>query len=120
MLSFLADQCVAFPFIRILRENHCVVQLLKEHLPKESADLLVIKKAQELNLILLTEDGDFGNIIQYPPANYKGIVVIQMKKPDQMPDLQIRLKQLIESYKKSDDYQQKLFVLDPHKIRIRS
>ena len=44
----------------------------------ESSDTVVITKAQEIDAILLSLNGDFSHIINYPPKNYKGIVALQM------------------------------------------
>ena len=39
----------------------------------ESSDMVVITKAQEIDAILLSLNGDFSHIVNYPPKNYKGI-----------------------------------------------
>jgi hypothetical protein len=44
----------------------------------ESSDMVVIAKAQEIDAILLSLNGDFSYIVDYPPKNYKGIVALQM------------------------------------------
>jgi len=78
-LRFLADHCISNTIIRAHRDaNHEVVRL-GEVLPVESADTLVIAKAQEIEAILLTMNGDFADIVTYPPRRYKGIVAIQMR-----------------------------------------
>jgi predicted nuclease of predicted toxin-antitoxin system len=45
----------------------------------ESADPLVIAEAQELDAILLSMNGDFADLLRYPPNKYKGIVALQMR-----------------------------------------
>jgi len=47
MLRIFADHCVGYSFVRTLRENACDVTLLKDHLPIESDDAIVIEKAHE-------------------------------------------------------------------------
>jgi len=44
----------------------------------ESSDTIVITKSQEIDAILLSLNGDFSHIVNYPPKNYKGIVAMQM------------------------------------------
>ena len=44
----------------------------------ESSDTTVITKAQEIDAILLSLNGDFSHIVNYPPKNYKEIVAMQM------------------------------------------
>jgi len=52
-LRFLADHCISNFIVQTLREaNHSVVPL-RDVLPVESSDAVVIAKAQEINAILL-------------------------------------------------------------------
>ena len=54
----------------------------------KSLDIDVIKKAQELDSILLSENGDFMNILEFPPEHYKGIIGIQLNNnPNIIPIL---------------------------------
>jgi predicted nuclease of predicted toxin-antitoxin system len=47
---------------------------LRDHIPPDSVDPVVISKAQELNAILVSLNGDFADIVTYPAENYKGII----------------------------------------------
>src|SRR5258708_29047661 len=76
-LRFLADHCVSNSTVQTLREANHEVLRLKDVLPVESSDTIVITKAQEIDAILLSLNGDFSHIINYPPKNYKGIVALQ-------------------------------------------
>ena len=73
-LRFFADHCVSKLIIDRLREAGHEVVWLKDCLRAESSDALVIAKAQELDAILLSLDGDFADIVTYPPGRFKGIV----------------------------------------------
>ena len=53
-----------------VRDAGCEVLRLREVLPVESADALVIAKAQELGAILLSMNGDFADIVTYPPRKF--------------------------------------------------
>lgn len=68
-LRFFADNCVSNMMMAALRDDGHQVLRLKDHLPTESADPAVIAKAQELDCILLSLNGDFADIVTYPPAN---------------------------------------------------
>jgi predicted nuclease of predicted toxin-antitoxin system len=58
-LRFLADHCISNTIIKMLRnESHEVVRL-RDVLPVEPPDAAVIAKAQELDAILLSMNGDF-------------------------------------------------------------
>jgi predicted nuclease of predicted toxin-antitoxin system len=73
-LRFLADHFISNSIIQSLRQANHEVLKLKEVLPVESPDTLVIEKAQEINAILLSLNGDFADIVTYPPMNYKGLL----------------------------------------------
>jgi hypothetical protein len=49
---------------------------LKDHLSTEARESLDITKAQELDVILLSLNGDFADIVAYSPARLKGIVAL--------------------------------------------
>jgi predicted nuclease of predicted toxin-antitoxin system len=76
-LRFLADHCVSNSIQNLREANHEVLRL-KDVLLVESSDMVVITKAQEIDAILLSLNGDFSNIVNYPPKDYKGIVALQM------------------------------------------
>ena len=60
-LRLFADHCVSNEIIHALRAVGHEVLRLKDHLPTESPGALVIAKAQELDAILLSLNGDFGH-----------------------------------------------------------
>jgi hypothetical protein len=87
-LPFLSDQCVPDEIGRILTQNGYKVTSLREVLPVRSPDSEVIAKAQALDLVLLSLNGDFADIFDYPPSAYGGIVAVQLKNhPEAIPPL---------------------------------
>jgi predicted nuclease of predicted toxin-antitoxin system len=91
-LRFLADHCISNAIIQTLRDATHEVVLLKDVLPVESPDAIVIAKAQEIDAILLSMNGDFADIVTYPPKSYKGILAIQMRNhPEVLDELLLRL-----------------------------
>jgi predicted nuclease of predicted toxin-antitoxin system len=62
--------------MQTLREAGHEVVRLREQLPLESPDADVIAKAQQLDAILLSLNGDFADIVTYPPADYQGIIAL--------------------------------------------
>lgn len=77
-LHFLSDQCVTAEITGTLRRGGHRTILLREVLPIRSPDPAVIAKAREMGAILISLNGDFADIVTYPPANYLGIVAIQL------------------------------------------
>ena len=66
-LRFFSDQCVPAEISNTLRQHGHQVTLLREVLPIRSLDPAVIAKAQELGAVLLSLNGDFADIVAYPP-----------------------------------------------------
>jgi predicted nuclease of predicted toxin-antitoxin system len=51
--------------------------LVQHHIKPDAPDAAVIALAQSLDAVLMTVDMDFSNIVNYPPQNYGGIIVIR-------------------------------------------
>ena len=118
-LDFFSDQCVPAEISDLLRQNHRVT-LLREVLPVRSIDPVVIAKAQELDAILLSLNGDFSDIVAYPPSAYGGIIAIQLHNhPEVIPSLMRYLVEFLASNPDRAFYRGKLFLVEPHRIRIR-
>jgi predicted nuclease of predicted toxin-antitoxin system len=119
-LRFFADQCVPNFIIQSLREADYEVLRLKELMPNDSPDPEVIAKAQEMDAILISLDGDFADIVRYPPSKYKGILAFQVRNhPEIIPPLMERLKAHLLSHPDMSYYQGRLFLVEVHRIRIR-
>jgi predicted nuclease of predicted toxin-antitoxin system len=99
-LSFFADHCVPYSIIRSLRDTGYEVLILKEYIPSDSPDSVVIAKAQELKTILISLNGDFADIVSYPPAEYRGIVSIQVRNHPEVIPLFSKLFSFFDSYQK--------------------
>jgi predicted nuclease of predicted toxin-antitoxin system len=119
-LKFFIDQCVPASIGQSLRDNGYEVLILKEHIPIDSPDEIVIAKAQELDAILVSLNGDFSDIVMYPPDRYKGIISIQLRNhPEIIPQLMQRLLDYLANYSNMEHYQGKLFIVEVNRIRIR-
>ncbi len=119
-LRFLADHCISNSIIQTLREANHEVLRLKDLLPVESSDAIVFAKAQEIDAILLSLNGDFADIVTYPPKSHKGIVALQMRNhPETLPYLMARLTAYLNVQPAREHYCGKLFVVEAARIRIR-
>lgn len=119
-LRFFADHCVPSSVVNSLRQSGHQIDLLKECLPTDAPDPHVIAYAQTLGAILLTLNGDFADIINYPPARYGGIIALQVKnQPSSIPATVIRLLTYMTDNPEREHYTGKLFLVEPHRIRIR-
>ena len=80
----------------------------------------MISKARELDSILVSLNGDFANIVAYPPANYNGIIALQVRNhPEIIPQLMARLKDYLSAHSDMNHYKGKLLLVEVHRIRIR-
>ena len=119
-LRFLADHCVPKSIVQNLREANHEVLRLRDVLPVESSDAVVITKAQEIDAILLSLNGDFADIVNYPPKNYKGIVALQIRNHSEiLPKLIGRLTAYLKAQPAMEHYRGRLLVVEVDRIRIR-
>lgn len=119
-LRFFADQCIPNFVIETLRAAGHEVARLRDHVAPDSPDSVVISKAQELDSILVSLDSDFADIITYPPADYKGIVALQVRNhPEIIPQLMERLGDYLAAHVAMSHYEGKLFLVEVHRVRIR-
>ncbi|MBI5756749.1 MAG: DUF5615 family PIN-like protein [Nitrospirae bacterium] len=119
-LRFFADHCISNLVIQMLRDAGHEVLRLRDYIPTDSADSDVILKAQELDSILISLNGDFSDIVTYPPANYKGIIALQVRNhPEIIPPLMTRLRDYLSAHPDMDYYKGKLLLAEVHRIRVR-
>ena len=119
-LPLFIDQCVRASISEALMHAGHEVTLLREVLPIRAPDLQVIAKAQALDAILVSLNGDFSDIVTYPPANYGGIIAIQLhNRWEIIPRLMRGLVSFLAANPGRDFYLKKLLLVEPHRIRIR-
>ncbi len=119
-LRFFIDQCVPRSVNKSLRDAGHTVELLRTHLPINAKDPDVIKCAQRLKAVLITLNGDFSDIINYPPANFGGIVALQVRNhPESIPAIVMRLLTYLREHPGPEHWVGKLFLVEAHRIRIK-
>jgi len=120
-LRFFADQCVPGSIIRALQDEGHETLRLKDWIAVDSPDPIVLAKAHELDAVLLSLNGDFADIVSYPPADYKGIIALQVRNhPEAIPQIMSRLIGFLSSHLDRQFFLGKLLLIEPHRIRIRS
>jgi hypothetical protein len=120
-LGFFSDQCVPRSFTEKIRSGGHSVSVVQDFLPVRAKDPEVLLKAQELDRILLTINGDFCDVIEYPPHNFGGIIAIQFQNhPEILPLIAAQLLTFFSENPDREFYRGKLFVVEVHRIRIRS
>ncbi len=120
-LRFFADHCVATSVLDALSATGSEVLRLRDHLATDSLDPAVIDKAQHLNCLLLSVNGDFADIVKYPPRDYRGIISLQLRNhPEVLPQIVVRLTAYVEAHSEMSHYQGKLFLFEAHRVRVRA
>jgi predicted nuclease of predicted toxin-antitoxin system len=119
-LRFFCDQCVPAEISHTLRLAGHDVLNLREALPMRASDPEVIAKARELDRVLISLNGDFSDIVAYPPGEYGGIIAIQLHNhPEIIPQLMERLAAFLAAHPAREYYHAKLFIVEVHRVRIR-
>lgn len=119
-LKIFIDHCVPYSVTQILRSADHEALLLGDHLPIDSPDDVVIAKAQELSAVLVSINGDFADIVTYPPADYQGIISLQLRNhPEVIPQLMQRLTGYLSDHSNMEHYRGKLLLVEVYRIRIR-
>jgi hypothetical protein len=80
----------------------------------------MLAKAGELDAILVSLNGDFSDIVTYPPGWHRGIIAIQLHNhPEAIPSLMERLTAYLAANPEEAFYVGKLFLVEVHRICIR-
>lgn len=120
-MRFFADQCVPREIVAMLRERGHEVIAVRDVIAPRSPDPVVIRAAQDLGCVLLSLDGDFADIVTYPPRDYGGIVAIQLHNhPEIIPALMERLLAFLDAHPDPEELRGKLIIVEVHRIRLRS
>ena len=119
-LRFFTDHCISNSVIQTFQDAGYEVFRLRDHIPTDSTDSVVISKARELDSILVSLNGDFADIVAYPPANYKGIIALQVgNHPEIIPQLMATLKDYLSAHPDMNHYEGQLLLVEVHRIRVR-
>jgi predicted nuclease of predicted toxin-antitoxin system len=114
------DQCVPRSVADSLRNAGHAVDLLRNHLPINAQDNDVIAPTQSLEAVLVSLNGDFADIVNYPPANFRGIISVQVKNhPESLPAIVIRLLTYLGEHPDREHYAEKLLLVEAHRVRIK-
>lgn len=111
------DYCVPRRYHRLLATWGYKAELSSAHIPSDASDADVIALARKLDAALLTVDLDFANILDYPPADYGGIIVLRYQIEDEAK-LDATLKTaLADLYR--DELRGALIIISPGRYRVR-
>lgn len=119
-MLFFIDHCVPRSVVEFLNQEGHKTNILKNHLPPDAPDERVIQKAQKQNAILISLNGDFADIVTYPPQNFVGIIGLQVRnRPEAIEHILHRLNNYFQKHPDQEHYSGKLILVEPHRIRVR-
>ncbi len=120
MPGFLIDASLPRPAAQVVRTYGHVADDVRELAMGAANDRRIAAYAQSHALCLLTRDGDFGNVLDYPPANYAGIVVIETPVHGSRALVLNLLAAFMESLPMLEPLSGKLFIVEPGHVRVRT
>jgi predicted nuclease of predicted toxin-antitoxin system len=119
-LRFFTDHCVPTSVVEALQQAGHEVLILRNQIPTNSNDTDVIAKAQDTETILVSLNGDFSDNVTYPPANFLGIIALQVRNhPEAIPSILRRLADYLAANPDPQHYKGRLYKVESHQIRIR-
>ena len=119
-MHFFADHCVPTSVIEALEAEGHELTRLRSSLPTDAPDPEVIAEAGRLDAVLLSLNGDFSDLVRYPPQKYDGIVSLQVKgRPETLQHIVSRLIDYLETHPERKHYRGKLLLVETHRIRTR-
>ena len=77
MAEFLIDASLPRPTGEVIRAEGHQATDVRDIGMNSASDREIAERARSNQLCLITRDQDFGNIFDYPPGNYFGIIVIR-------------------------------------------
>jgi predicted nuclease of predicted toxin-antitoxin system len=113
----LLDNCVPRRYVRLLESWGYSAGVTSAHIEPDASDAEVIALAHDLDAVLLTVDLDFSNILDYPPAQHDGIIVLRYQVQDEA-ELDAALKAALDEYYR-DGFRQALVIVSPGRYRVR-
>jgi predicted nuclease of predicted toxin-antitoxin system len=120
-VKLLLDHCVPNRVAELLTAAGHEVVRLRDCLPTDSPDPIVIGKADELDAVLVSLNGDFADITAYPPANHHGIVALQIRnRPETVIPITQRLVAYLNHHPERRELDGKLLLVEAHRIRVRT
>jgi hypothetical protein len=84
-----------------------------------ASDQQIAAHVQASQLILLTKDQDFGNVLDDPPAQYHGIAVVEPPAHVGRAGVLALVEQLLRQKDVIDNLAGRLAIIQPGRIRLR-
>jgi predicted nuclease of predicted toxin-antitoxin system len=117
-MQFLADQDVYATTVDWLRSHGHNVEAARSLGMQEATDRQLLRRASQLNRIMVTRDKDFRALVFLLGVGSTGVILLRMS-PSTVDAVHATLKALITS-RSSSDFQHTFCVVEPDRYRIRT
>jgi len=118
-MKFLLDANLPRSSAGLLRTLGHEAEDVRDALPPGADDSAVASHARNHHLVLITRDFDFADIRNYPPAEYSGLVVLEL--PDDATAVQVN--QALQSFATKADLLSRLAgrlaIVELWRVRLR-
>jgi predicted nuclease of predicted toxin-antitoxin system len=119
MASFLIDASLPRPTVALVTSYGHLATDVRDIGMGSASDQQIAGHAQSNHLSLLTADQDFGHLLDYPPDQYDGIVVIQPPGHANRVVILALVEQFIRQQDVIDQLPGRLIIVEPGRIRVR-
>ena len=114
-MKIIADESVDFEIVEVLRAAGVEVVAVVEMNPGISDDE-VLEMANNLQLLLLTEDKDFGELVVRLRKPNFGVLLLRLSGVELVVKVELCVSTIIENFEKLGNH---FSVLDERRLRIR-
>jgi hypothetical protein len=119
MASFLVDASLPRPTTALIASYGHTATDVRDIGMATASDNQIAAHAQANQLILLSRDGDFGNVLDYPPDHYQGIVVVHPPRHASRVVVLSLIEQFLQLRDVVDQLPGRLAIIEPGRIRLR-
>ena len=116
-MRFLTDENIPRDVVRMLRDLGHDVMDVREQGMGGAADADISEAAKSGDRVLVTMDTDFANILQYPPHEYAGVIVLRVPRPTRRRIAEA-LKEFLAVVNEKD-IEHSLVIVGPGAYRVR-
>ncbi len=119
MANFLIDASLPRPTAALVASYGHTAADIRDIGMATASDQGIAAHAQANQLILLKKDGDFGNVLDYPPDQYHGIAVVDPPVHAGRAAVLVLVEQLLRQQDVIDQLPGRLAIIRPGRIRMR-
>ncbi len=117
LMKFKVDENMPVEIVEQLRKaGYAAMSVTEQNLGGEP-DATIAAICRKENRAIITLDTDFADICNYPPNQFGGLIVFRLKKQDKPYILKI-FKRVMKLFT-AESVQQRLWIVDENRIRIR-